>query len=194
MRRNLLIGAVALAAACLAFGTAPALAQGGGAMKDKAKDAAKAAANPDQKFVMDAAQGGMMEVQLGTLATQKAASDDVKQFGQRMVDDHSKANQELTTLAGQNNIAVATALDAKNQAMVDKLSKLSGAEFDKEYMAHMVSDHEKDVAEFERESKSGKDAEVKSWAGTTLPTLQEHLRMAKEVHAKVAGGAAHKMK
>ena len=117
---------IALAAACLAFGTAPALAQGG-AMKDKAKAAAKSAANPDEKFVMDAAQGGMLEVQLGTLATQKAASDDVKQFGQRMVDDHSKANTELTTLAGQKNITLSTALDAKNQAMVDKLSKLSGA-------------------------------------------------------------------
>ena len=151
----------------------------------------------DKTFMMKAARGGMAEVELGRLATEKASSADVKQFGQRMVDDHGKANDELKGLASQKNVTLPADLDAKHKATRDRLSKLSGAAFDKAYMADMVADHNADVAEFARVSKRAKDADVKAFAAKTLPTLQEHQRLAKEVAGKVGGtaaraGAAHK--
>ena len=150
----------------------------GAAPQDKMKDTMKAG-SPDQKFVLEAASGGMMEVQLGQLAVSKA---------KHMVDDHSKANEELRGLASSKGITLPTALDAKQQAEVDKLSKMSGADFDHHYMMMMVTDHNKDVAAFERESKNGKDPDVKAWAAKTLPTLQEHQTMAKDIAAKVGHG------
>ena len=132
----------------------------------------------DKTFVNKAAQGGMAEVELGQLATQKAQSDQVKQFGQKMVDDHTKANDKLKEVASQENITLPTGLDAKDQATMDHLSKLSGAQFDKAYMQDMVEDHKKDVAEFQKEANSGKDPAVKNFAQQTLPVLQQHLQMA----------------
>jgi len=146
----------------------------------------------DRDFMMKAAVGGMEEVELGRLATQKAASNDVKQFGQRMADDHSKAGNELRSLATQKNVTLPAALDKQHQDDVDKLSKLSGAAFDREYMSMMVKDHVEDVAEFEREAASGADSDVKQWAGRTVPTLRQHLQMAQETAGKVgaSGGTA----
>jgi len=132
----------------------------------------------DRDFIMDAAMGGLMEVELGRLATQQGASDAVKQFGQRMVDDHSKANQELMSLASSKGITLPTELDEKHRAHMTKMSSMTGADFDREYVKIMVSDHRKDVSEFEKESTRGTDADLKAFAGKTLPTLQEHLRMA----------------
>ncbi len=150
-----------------------------------------APSSSDREFMMKAAIGGMEEVELGRLATQKAASPDVKQFGQRMVDDHSKANSELMGLAARKAVSLPTALDKQHQDDVDKLSKLSGAAFDREYMSMMVKDHQEDVAEFEREAASGADTDVKQWAERTLPTLRQHLQMAQETAGKVgaAGGS-----
>ena len=132
----------------------------------------------DRDFLMDAAMGGMMEVQLGRWAMQLGASDAVKQFGQRMVDDHSKANAELMTLASSKGITLPTELDKKHQAQVRKLTRLSGAEFDRAYAKMMLSDHNKDVGEFEKQSTKGADADVKAFATSALPTLREHLQMA----------------
>ena len=132
----------------------------------------------DKMFVNKAAQGGMAEVELGQLATQKAQSDQVKQFGQKMVDDHTKANDKLKEVASQENITLPTGLDAKDQATKDRLSKLSGAQFDKAYMQDMVEDHKKDVAEFQKEANNGKDPAVKNFAQQTLPVLQQHLQLA----------------
>lgn len=127
---------------------------------------------------MDAAIGGLMEVELGRIAAQKGMSDSVKQFGQRMVDDHSKANEELMTLAQSKGITLPTALDEKHQKDVTKLSAMSGAEFDRAYSKMMLSDHNKDVKEFEKQSTKGGDADIKAFASKTLPTLREHLQMA----------------
>jgi len=149
---------------------------------------AKASANADSSFMHTAAVGGMAEVELGKLAASSATSSDVKQFAQRMVDDHSKANDELKALAAQKNVKLPAELDAKHKAVVDKLSKQKGAAFDAAYMSEMVNDHNTDVALFQKESKSGKDAETKAWAAKTLPTLQEHQKMAKEIHAKTGKG------
>jgi putative membrane protein len=150
----------------------------------KAKSS-KAGANPNATFAKKAAQGNMAEVALGKLAQQNAQSDDVKKFGQRMVDDHGKANTELKTLAQTKNVTLPTELDAKDKALRDRLMKLSGAAFDRAYMRAMVADHVKDVNEFRMESKSGKDAEVKAWAAKTLPTLEEHLKMARSANGAV---------
>lgn len=141
--------------------------------------------SPDNHFIMEAAMGGMMEVELGKLATEKGASADVKAFGQRMVADHGKANEELMKLAGQKNVTLPTELSGHHKEMVDRLSKLSGAEFDREYMSEMVKDHTKDVQAFETEAKDGKDADVKAWAAKTVPTLRAHLKMAHDVAGKV---------
>jgi putative membrane protein len=139
----------------------------------------------DNTFVTKAAVGGMAEVELGKLAQQRASSDAVKDFGKRMETDHSKANEELKTTAANKGITLPTTLDAKHQATMDRLSKLNGAAFDRTYMQEMVKDHREDVAEFQKEANSGDDPDVKAFAGKTLPTLQEHLKMAEETDAKV---------
>jgi putative membrane protein len=139
----------------------------------------------DSKFIKEAAVGGMEEVTLGQLAAQKATDPDVKNFGQKMVDDHSKANDQLKQLAAQKGVTVASALPPSKQKDVDQLSKLSGAAFDKKYVSMMVSDHKKDVAEFKKESAKAKDSDLKSWAGATLPTLQDHLKMIEDISAKM---------
>jgi putative membrane protein len=141
---------------------------------------------PDEAFVMKAAKGGMAEVELGKLATEKAVSPDVKKFGQRMVDDHGKANDELKALAQTKNITLPTDLDPKDKALRDRLIKLSGQAFDHAYMQAMVADHVKDVNEFKMEAKAAKDPDVKAWAAKTLPTLEDHLKMARETNGAVA--------
>jgi putative membrane protein len=139
----------------------------------------------DSTFVNKAAHGGLAEVKLGELAKEKASNPDVKAFGQQMIDDHSKANDELKQVASSKGITLPTNMDAKDQATYDRLSKLSGAEFDKAYMKDMVSDHRTDVNEFRRESEHGADPDVKAFAAKTLPTLEHHLQMAESTDAKV---------
>jgi putative membrane protein len=139
----------------------------------------------DDAWVMKVAKGGIAEVELGKLAAEKASSDAVKQFGQRMVDDHGKANDELKTLAENKKITLPTEIGPEEKALRARLMKLSGPAFDRAYMQAMVSDHEKDIGEFRTESRSGKDADVKAWAAKTLPTLEEHLKMARDASGAV---------
>jgi putative membrane protein len=139
----------------------------------------------DKKFVKEAAQGGMAEVELGQLAVQKASSDDVKKFGQRMIDDHSKANDKLKQVAANQGITLPSSLSAKDEATKARLSKLSGEQFDKAYMRDMLKDHKADIAAFKTESSSGQDAAVKNFASQTLPTLEDHLKDAESIAPKV---------
>jgi putative membrane protein len=139
----------------------------------------------DKEFVTKAGMGGLYEVQAGNLALQNGTSADVKTFAQRMVTDHGKANAELAQLATTKGVALPTELAGEHKAAFDHLSSMSGAEFDKMYMQHMVEDHNKDVGEFEKASTSATDADVKTWAGKTLPILKEHQSMAKEIAAKM---------
>jgi putative membrane protein len=139
----------------------------------------------DKKFMEKAAAGGMAEVELGQLAQQKASSDQVKQFGARMAQDHSKANEELKQLATSKGVQVPASLDKDAQKDKAKLEKLSGADFDREYMKMMVDDHKDDVSAFEKTAKSGKDPELKSFAAKTLPTLQEHKQLAQTTYDAV---------
>jgi putative membrane protein len=136
----------------------------------------------DQKFFKEAASGGMLEVELGQMAQQKAHAVAVKDFGTRMVNDHGKANDELKALAQQKNLQMPTQLEHKHRSMIDKLAKLSGPDFDKKYMKMMVKDHEKDVKEFQKATKKVKDADLNAWAAKTLPTLEQHLQQAKDVY------------
>jgi putative membrane protein len=154
--------------------------------------AAKPAASPDSAFMRQAAMANMAEVALGQAAAKNAASGDVKQFAQRMVDDHSKALDELKSLASKKSVTLPTELDAKHKGVGDKLSKQQGAAFDTAYMSHMVSAHAEAVGLFEREAKSGKDPDAKAWAEKTLPTVKEHHKMAQDVRAKVKPGASDK--
>ena len=158
-------------------GTTAAATSNGTAMKSSASSATKVPSS-DRKFMEKAAQGGIAEVRLGTLATEKASAPALKQFGQRMVDDHSKANDELKQLATRKGVTLPTTMDKSSQKEYDKLSKMSGADFDREYMKHMVSDHKKDVSEFKSQANKAKDPDVKQFAQKTLPTLEEHLKLA----------------
>lgn len=176
MRNALLIGTLVLGVS-----VSPAFARAKAAKSTKATKVMT-----DQTFVTKAARGGLAEVELGNLAKQKASSDQVKQFGDRMVSDHSKANSDLKTLAQNKNITLPTDLSAKDKALRDRLSKLSGDQFDRAYMQAMVKDHTKDVNEFRRESQSAKDPDVKAFAAKTLPTLEEHLQLAQQDAKAVA--------
>jgi putative membrane protein len=171
------------AAVLVAITLAPGLAAAHG--KHHAANEQRGQPMTDTQFMREAAIGGMAEVDLGKIGVQHADNPDVKQFAQRMVDDHSKANDQLKQVADKRGVALPGDVDAKEKATMNRLSKLSGPAFDKAYMRDMVSDHEKDVSLFERQSASGKDADLKSWIDQTLPTLKEHEDMAKDVAAKV---------
>ena len=139
----------------------------------------------DKEFVVKAGMGGLYEVQTGNLALQNAANADVKAFAQRMVTDHGKANAELAQLATTKGVALPTELDGPEQSAYEHLATLSGAEFDKAYIQHMVEDHNKAVADFDKASTSAADADLKAWAGKTLPVLREHQTLAKSLAAKM---------
>jgi putative membrane protein len=139
----------------------------------------------DSDFMMKAAQGGMAEVNMGNMASSKATNADVKKFGDRMVTDHSKANDELKQLASTKGVTLPTDVNDEQKKAMDMMSSKNGKDFDKAYIDDMVKDHETDVAEFEKASKNAKDADLKAWATKTLPTLQEHLKMAKDTQKKV---------
>jgi putative membrane protein len=141
----------------------------------------------DQEFLVEAASGGLMEVQLGQIAQTNAASPKVKEFGQQMVTDHSKANDELKALAASKNITIPTTPGEDHQKHINDLKDKKGADFDKAYMSMMVDDHEEDVKKFDNEANKGNDAEIKSFAARTVPILRHHLEMAKSVNDAVKG-------
>jgi putative membrane protein len=127
----------------------------------------------DKTFIKKAAKGGMMEVAMGNLAEQNGKSEDVKSFGKRMVADHSKANDELKSIASQKGVT----LPSKEPTV-----KWSS---DKTYIDMMVKDHEKDLAEFQEEAKTGSDPELKKFAEDTAKIVQEHLDLAKQTQSKL---------
>ncbi len=134
-------------------------------------------------FWTTAAQGGMAEVELGKLALQKSQNAEVKKFAQMMITDHTAANTELKTLAAKKNIVLPTDIGGHKDTVED-LSKLSGAEFDKEYVEAMVDDHEEDVDFFEDKSDNS-DADIKAFTTKTLPTLKKHLDAIKAIQSKM---------
>jgi putative membrane protein len=130
---------------------------------------------------MDAPLGGLAYVELAKVAVDKSTHDSVKQFGQTLIDDHTKANDELKQVASQQNVQIPDSLDSKHQSKIDKLSKLSGPAFDRAFVKAAIKDHQKDVREFQQEAQNGTMPQVKDFASKTLPTLQSHLEMAKNL-------------
>jgi len=176
--RTALFAGVAFALATSAFAQAPARR-------------AASSGSEDIEFVLDAAKGGMAEVELGKLAAERAQNAEVKKFAERMVTDHSKAGDELKSLAQSKGIRLPEEIEAKDRALLTRLSKLNGAAFDRAYMQAMVSDHVKDVNEFKKEANSGRDPQVKSFASNTLPTLEEHLQHARQARQAATTTAAN---
>ena len=152
-----------------------------------AADAKSTLSSPDRKFMEKAAEGGLVEVQLGNLAKGRASSQEVKDFGARMAQDHSKANDELRELASSKGVTLPSSLDREHQKDFDKLSRLRGDKFDREYMEHMVKDHQKDVKEFQKASREVKDPDLKSFAAKTLSVVEGHLQIASRTEDALKG-------
>lgn len=167
---NAMIRALAACGTAAAFAVLPAAAA-------LAADAPAKASHADRSFADTAAEAGMAEVEMAKLAQQHAAGADVKAFADRMVADHTKANQALTSIATAQGINLPTKPSHKDQRELGKLGKLDGAAFDKEYVKSQVGAHQDAVKLFTKESQSGRNDDLKSFAGTTLPTLQDHLSM-----------------
>jgi putative membrane protein len=146
-----------------------------------AGDSNKANVSPkDQDFVRNAASGGMLEVALGRHAAQHAQDQKVRSFGQRMVGDHTRANERLKTIATDLGIEVPAQMEKEHADIVEKLMQLHGKDFDSAYIKHMVHDHQEDVSEFQNEADHGSNRQIAEFAKKTLPTLQEHLKLAEE--------------
>jgi putative membrane protein len=140
----------------------------------------------DLNFMQKAAINDEAEIRLGQMAQERAANADVKSFAERMVKDHSRADGRLKTIAQSQHISLPTSLDPSHQHQAAALSKLSGPQFDKEYMLYMVQAHTKAVNKFKQESANAHDGIIKQFAAATLPVLKSHLNEAKEVQQKIA--------
>ncbi len=169
-------------------GTAQSLQQTSSATATTTGSAAGTITNlpgDEKEFIVKAGIAGLAEVQQGNLALQKAQSADVRQYAQRMVTEHSTSNNELSQLATAKGLALAAELDGEHKSALEHLAGLSGADFDKAYMQHMISDHEKAIGDFTKAATTATDADIKGWAQKTLPALQQHLQLAREISAKL---------
>jgi putative membrane protein len=165
----------------------PVFAQTG---QPNAAASAKAALDEEDKnFVKEATIGGMAEVEFSKIA-QKSENADVKRFADRMIEDHTKANQQLASITTALGVETPKALDSEHERMREKLQTLHGKAFDEQYMRVMVEDHDKAVKLFRQEERSGRNAELKQFAQKTLPTLEEHQKMALELAHKLSQTAA----
>lgn len=144
----------------------------------------------DKAFVRKMIMGNHSEIDAGNLAVQKASSDEVKKFGQKMVDDHTMLLNDMTKLADDLHIKAPQTAPAKDKAMAAKLSAMSGTDFDKAYVKDMVKDHENDVAEVRKESHDAEIPQVKDAAIKALPILEGHLNMIKGIQKDMMGGSA----
>lgn len=139
----------------------------------------------DKSFADAAATGGMMEVMLGQLAATNASNATVKSLGAMMVKDHGKANDELKKWASASGYTLPTSLDADKQKKYDDLKAKKGAEFDRAYADLMVADHKEDIAAFKKQASEGSETSLKSFASTTLPTLEHHLMESEKAKSAV---------
>ena len=181
MKKTIYFGVILALTMCVSNGFAQ------DTMKSDSKTETSSKKNSDSKFMMMAATSSMNEIGLSTTALSKSTNEEVKKFAQTAVDDHTKASEELKPIAMSKNVMLPTEMDAKHKAANEKLSALSGEEFDREYIKLMVKDHEKAVAMFQKQADSGKDEEAKAFAAKTLPTLQGHLDMARNMMTKMTG-------
>jgi putative membrane protein len=145
---------------------------------------------PEGAFILDAAKGGLAEIKMGKLAAEKASDPQVKEFGNKMVEDHQKANDELRQVANDKKVKWPDDLTDEQVATFKKLSQLSGPDFDREYVQAMVEDHQKDVDEFRQEEQRAQDPELKGFVSRTLPILQHHLQMAQDLQRQEPKGTS----
>jgi|SRR5579871_2326918 len=135
----------------------------------------------DRTFMREAAQGGIAEVKLGELAARQGERESVREFGQKMVDDHSKADDALNQIAQNKGITLPTEMDSDSRALYRRLSHLHGAAFDRAYIRAMRDDHSKDITAFRNEAHNGLDADVRDFASKTLDTVRHHYDMASDI-------------
>ena len=140
----------------------------------------------DNDFAAKAAETNLAEIRMADLAMKTTTSPRVKDLAQRLESDHAKANTQLKEIAGKENITLPNKLDAKDQVEYDKLSKMTGREFDKAYTRAQVRDHKAVIIVFRREAEHGTDPELKKYAADTLPTLEHHLQLAEAAESAVA--------
>jgi putative membrane protein len=171
-----------LAAAAAAF---LAWSQAGVAQEKKASQVAK----QDRQAMMRLAQADMAEVAAGKLAAGKASSPEVKKFGEHMVEEHSKMLEEGKKIAEAKGVKPPAAPDKKHQAALKKLEQQSGEEFDRQFMAQMVKDHEDALKLAEKTAKDAKDPELKAHAQKGAPHIKEHLAQARKLHASLGSSA-----
>jgi putative membrane protein len=141
----------------------------------------------ERQFIIDAARGSAHEVELGEMARLKAQRNPVKQFGERMVQDHGKAAQELEQLARAKGVRVEHVGTGNLQPTAERLAKVSPAQFDREYVNAMVEDHEEDLAKFRQMSQTAQDPEIRDWVTRALPTLEDHLATIKAIQGSMTG-------
>jgi putative membrane protein len=139
----------------------------------------------DTKFVMKASESDIAEIALGKLASQQASNAKVREFAMHMVSDHTKCSEELQTIAKKHNLELAREMSKQHKNTHEKLSKLKGAEFDREYMTGQVKAHQEAVTLFQEQSKSGRNPDLKAFATKSLPTIEKHLKMAQEIAGNV---------
>ena len=189
----LLVAAVCAALVCVALNAQNTSSQGQATDSQHMDTGSrKMMKSPDASFAIKAAQGGTAEVKMGQLAAQKGANPDVKAFGQQMVDDHSKANDDLKSVAQREGMTLPEDVNAHQHAMYSKLERLSGPEFDRAYVRGMVMDHQEDVKEFQKEANSGSDEQIKAFASRTLPIIQSHLDKIKSIQSNMQTGGSSK--
>ena len=139
----------------------------------------------EERFMKEAASGGLMEVELGKMAAEKGSHQRVKEFGKRMQADHGKANEQLKKIASNKGVDLPTQPSGEHKSTMDKLTKLSGAEFDREYMEAMVDDHKEDIEKFQTQADKGKDPDLKKFASDNLPVLKKHLELAQSTQKQI---------
>ncbi len=139
----------------------------------------------DKDFFQKATTGNMMEIQLAKMALNQSQNNEVKQFAQRILDDHNKVKQQLQTIASKDNLAEPRDMDRSQHRAVKSLSGKKGHDFDKAFTKHMVNDHKDDIKLFDKASKDAKNADLKHFAAQQLPVLNDHLKMAKDLETKV---------
>ena len=140
----------------------------------------------DRAFAMEVAQNGIAEIALARLAARNAQSADVKRFAQRVITDHTKVGNEVKQIASSKGITLPVDMKAEQKATVARLTTLKGAEFDREFITVMAESHDKSVTAFQEVARDGTDPDIKAFAAKTLPTLQEHQKMAHDIHGKLS--------
>jgi putative membrane protein len=163
-----------------------ALLGGLAAVAALASSSVSAQSSEESKFLQEAIRGNSAEVQMGQLAKQQAQSKDVRDYGQMLIDDHSKANKKALETAQRMNITASAEPSAKQKQEHDALAKLSGSEFDTTFLSHMVQDHQEDIAKYTAQAQSGDSTKVTDYAKDTLPTLKEHLAKAQSIESKLS--------